>query len=284
MRKRDKITDLTDEETIKNILKKFRLSPRKRLGQRFLISKDVLKKIVKEAKLEKGEVVVEIGPGIGTLTKELLEKRAKVTAIEIDKRMTKILKETCGEFENLKVVNQDILQVFDSSYQLPVTNYKILGNLPYQITSPVIRKVLELKNPPELIVFLVQKEVAERIVAREGDSKRGFLSVLVQLYGDPEIINVVSKENFYPVPKVDSAILKLLIKPKKIEVDRDRLLRLVKCGFSQKRKKLRNSLSAGLQMKPQQIDKLLEQTGIDPGLRAEDLSISGWEKIALVVD
>lgn len=286
---------------------------RVKLGQHYLSDRDVLAEIIKCAEIKKGERVVEVGPGKGVLTSELLKKGAEVMAVEIDKELVEILKkELGGDNKNLKIINQDILDFIPISHLAP--SDKLIGNIPYQITSPLLRKIFKLNNPPKLIILMVQKEVAERICAKPGDSRRGFLSVVVQYYARPEIVRIVSKESFYPVPKVESAILRVEIpNPKslcrgqiplrgkipnlsrppvsaevsdgrswtdksKIQNSKStkRLFRLVQAGFSQKRKKLRNSLAGGLQIEPKKMDKLLQKAGIDSNLRAEDLGIEDW--------
>src|SRR3972149_11020833 len=263
---------------------------RVKLGQHFLIDRDVLAEIIRCADIKKGERVVEVGPGRGILTKELLKKGARVTAVEIDSRLADILRKELGGNKNLKIINQDILDfchserseesLRDPSSATQDDKYKIIANLPYQITSPVIRKFLENKESrPKLMVLMVQREVAERIVASPGDSRRGFLSVVVQYYSQPEIVRIVPKESFYPIPKVESAILKIKNKKLKIKNNEKNLFKIVQAGFSQKRKKLRNSLAGGLRIEPKEADQLLQKAGIDSNLRAEDLEVDEWKII-----
>jgi len=268
--------DATSEKYLK-LLKKYRIIPKKELGQNFLVSNRILRRIIQFSRLKKGEEVLEIGPGLGFLTKELLEKKVKVVAVEIDRNLARILERRLGKNKNLKIIQENILKIKDYKQ-------KIIGSIPYQITSPLIRKILTSKSKPKTAILLVQKEVAERIIAKPGSSNRGYLSVITQIFGEPEILFYVGRENFFPEPKVDSALLKLNIKEKEPKFDKEKLLRLVKFGFSQKRKKLRNSLSAGLHQKPKEIDKILNSLKIDTNLRAEDLSIKDWEKILFVVD
>ncbi len=266
---------------------------RVKLGQHFLIDEDVLAEIVKCAAVKKGERVVEVGPGKGVLTRALLEAGAKVTAVEIDSELVEILRKELGDNKNLKIINQDILDFIPESYL--ASPDKIVGNIPYQITSPLLRKIFKLDNPPELIILMVQREVAERICAKPGDSRRGFLSVVVQYYAKPEIVRIVSKESFWPVPKVGGAILRIRSRKqeagnrkqetgsRKQEAGNRGLFRIVQAGFSQKRKKLRNSLAGGLQVEPKKMDALLQKAGIDSNLRAEDLEVGEWMRITKII-
>lgn len=268
---------LASKEKIIRYLKKNRLYSLKKLGQNFLIDQDILMKIVKIADVKKGDKVVEIGPGLGILTSELLSYGAKVTAIEIDQRMIKILSRNFGANKNLNLIHADALDLIT---KIKLNNYKIIANLPYQITSPFFRKLLSRKTLPNLIVVLVQKEVAERLAALPHHSERGYLSILVQLFGKPKIIKIVKKESFYPQPKVDSAILYLKIRPLEIKTEKRKLLKIIQAGFSQKRKKIKNSISATLRIKPALAERIIRRAEVDPADRAEDLTISQWEGLA----
>lgn len=229
------------------------LRPSKKLAQHFLIDKKVLAKIIKAAKPQKEETILEIGSGRGILTKELTKRCKKVIAVEKDKRLAKILCDVLKDFKNVKIVNKDILD-----YQ-PSRNCKVIGNIPYYITSPILRKFAEYE-----MVLMVQKEVAQRICAKP--PKMNLLALMVQFYGRPKIIDYVSQEAFWPKPKVDSAIIKISphkIIPKKIDFT------LIKKAFSQKRKQLGNLLDK----------QLLTKAGIDPKRRAESLSLEEWYDI-----
>lgn len=281
--------DLTSKSTIKKILKKHNMRPSKRLGQYFLIDKEVLGKIVESASLAKKATVIEIGPGIGTLTERLAKIAGKVIGVEKDKRMCQILKETLKDYKNIEIVNQDIL-----TYKIKnLKTYKLVGNLPYYITSPVIRKFLESKFPPKEMVLLVQKEVAQRICAKprhtlHGRGKPGRMSILavaVQFYSKPEIVKIVLKRVFWPVPKVDSAIIK--ITPSQIlskqnlggQANTDKFFRVVKAGFSSPRKQLANNLSNQLNLNKEKIREIFKEIKIGPNVRAQELSIKDWMKI-----
>ena len=236
--------DLTSKKFIKNLLKKYNIYPSKILGQNFLISKEVLKKILDTANLKSKDVVLEIGPGIGTLTKELAKKVKQVIAVEKDSKMIKILKETLRDLKNIELIQEDILK-YDFKSQVP---YKIVANLPYYITSPVLRKFLEIGSKPKEIILMIQKEVAQRIVA--SPPNMSILAISVQFFAKPEIISFVSKNCFWPQPKVNSAILKISqISMDLPPIDTDLFFKIVRAGFAQPRKQLVNSLSNELKLK-----------------------------------
>jgi 16S rRNA (adenine1518-N6/adenine1519-N6)-dimethyltransferase len=263
----------------KEILKKYRIFPSKRLGQSFLIDKKVLKKIVEAAELSKNDIVLEVGPGIGNLTKELAKRAKKIIAVEKDKRMVEILEETLEDFKNVKIVRADILKF--PIHQLQTTDYKLVANIPYYLTSYLIRKFLELKNKPKLIVLMVQKEVAQRICAKP--PKMNLLAVSVQFYAKPKIISFVSKNCFWPRPKVDSAIIKIkpLVNAEKRLIDADLFFRIVRAGFSQPRKQLINNLSKKLKKDKKIVRDWLLKCNIPPNKRAQALSIEDWKKLAI---
>ena len=279
--------NLTSVKTIKELLLKYKARPSKIMGQNFLIDKFALSKIIKSADLTPKDIVLEIGPGIGTLTKELAKKAKRVIAIEKDNTMVEILKETLKDFKNVNIIGSDILKInfqfsifnFQSNhnFQLP-KKYKVAANLPYYITSPVIRKFLEMENKPNVIVLMVQKEVAQRICSNPPDMS--LLAVSVQFYTKPEIISYVSKKCFWPSPKVDSAIIKISnIKNQKSKINVEKFFRIVRAGFSQPRKQLANNLSKSLGKDKNQINLWLQKNKINPEQRAETLSVSDWKKL-----
>ncbi len=275
--------DLTSKIIIKNLFKKYKIYPSKRLGQNFLIKTSVLEKTIEAAELSPGDIVLEIGPGIGNLSQEIAKRTKKLIAVEKDKKMVEILKETLKDFKNIEIIQGDILKTDVSSYKLQATNYKLVANLPYYITSPVIRMFLESLNPPKLMVLMVQKEVAERICARP--PKMNLLAVSVQFYGKPEIVSLVSKKSFWPSPKVDSAILRITQIHTDRKTDSRRFFKIVKAGFSHPRKQLVNNLLAldslnGVKLDKASIKKWLEQNKIKPSQRAETLSIKNWINLA----
>jgi len=270
--------DLTNPKHIKALLSAYRLRAKKSLGQHFLIDEGVLDDIVNAANLSTGDSVLEIGPGLGVLTDRLVKKAGKVLAIEFDEKMIEVLKNIVFS-PNLQIENENVLKF--NLGKLP-KNYKVVANLPYYITSPIIRNFLEFKNKPQIMVLLVQKEVAQRIVAKPG--QLSILGVSVQFYSKPEIINIVPKTSFWPPPKVDSAIIKIEVYKKPIfEVDNKKFFRIVKAGFGEKRKQLANSLSGGLQLSKEDIIKYLNITGIKENSRAEELSLSQWNDLYQVI-
>ncbi len=249
--------------------------PDKSLGQHWLRDRLVLEHIADCADVQSGDTVLEIGPGLGTLTSELLRRADSVTAVEFDANLAKKLP---GQFpgKNLTVINDDILQ-FDLS-QLPA-GYKVVANVPYYITSKIVQKLMTADNKPSVAVLLVQKEVAERIAARPGDMS--ILAISAQVFAEASLGDVVPAELFTPPPKVDSqvVILRARDQPLITPADEKDFFRIVKAGFSAKRKKLRSSLSGGLGISKQDVEQLLQKADISPDARAEDLAISDWLRL-----
>ena len=263
--------DLTSRKNIKDLLKKHQLKPLRRFGQNFLIKKRTLKKIVATADLKPKDLVLEIGPGIGTLTQELAEKADKVIAVEKDRNMVDVLEETLKGFQNVEIVQGDILK-----YRIQDTRYKVVGNLPFYLTAPAIRKFLESDCPPEEMTLMIQKEVGQRICAKP--PRMNLLAASVQFYATPEIISYISKKSFWPQPKVDAAIVKIIPKPSLIG-DNDPFFKIVKAGFSQPRKQLINNLSKDLKIDKKKVKAWLLKSGIQPTQRAETLRIEDWLKL-----
>lgn len=266
--------DLTDKQTIKSLLKSHGLWAKKSLGQNFLVNRNVLDKIVETANLSKEDMVLEIGPGLGVLTRELCKAAGKVLTIEKDGKIIEILKETTKDFNNLEIINQSVLD-----YQIPKMPYKVVANLPYNITSPVLRKFLESPNKPKEMTLMVQKEVAEKIEATPGDMS--ILAISVQFYSKPEIVEIISPTSFWPEPKVSSAIIKITnIEKKMPEIEDEKLFfRIVKAGFSEKRKMLKNSLAGSLRIGEEKAAEFLKKAGINPQIRAQELNLEDWRKI-----
>lgn len=249
--------------------------PKKSLGQHWLKDPEILADIAEAAELTGDDVVLEIGPGLGTLTSRLLARANSVTAVEFDADLARKLP---GQFpgKKLTVVNQDILQ-FDLN-QLP-KNYKVVANVPYYITSKIVEKLMTAENKPSIAVLLVQKEVAERIAAEAGNMS--VLSVSVQIFAEAELDIEVSRQFFTPSPKVDSQVVVLRTRDNPLIASEDQrdFFRIVKAGFSAKRKKLRSSLSGGLGIDKSVAEELLKNAGISPDARAEDLAIEDWKKL-----
>jgi len=260
---------------IKKLLKKYKISPAKRLGQNFLIDEKVLRKIIEAASPSNDDIVLEVGSGIGNLTLELAERVKKVITIEKDPKMVEILTGLldCWNVRNVEVVKEDILKLDPKPYALKF--YKIVANIPYYLTSPLIRKFLEEKYPPKEMILMVQKEVARRICARPPDMS--LLAVSVQFYAKPEIISFVSKKSFWPSPKVDSAIIRIIPRETLWRSDLHNLFfRVAKAGFSQPRKQLINNLSKELKMDKEKVKNWLLKNSIQPTQRAETLTIENW--------
>ena len=249
--------------------------PKKSLGQHWLKDPEILADIAEAAELTGDDVVLEIGPGLGTLTSRLLARANSVTAVEFDADLARKLP---GQFpgKELTVVNQDILQ-FDLN-QLP-KNYKVVANVPYYITSKIVEKLMTAENKPSIAVLLVQKEVAERIAADPGNMS--VLSVSVQIFAEAELDIEVPRQFFTPPPKVDSqvVVLRTCNSPLITSEDQRDFFRIVKAGFSAKRKKLRSSLSGGLGINKSVAEELLKNAGISPDARAEDLAIEDWKRL-----
>lgn len=280
--------NLFSQVFIKNLLKEQGIKPQKRFGQNFLVSEDILKKIIKAADLKPDDSVLEIGPGIGILTRELAQKAKKVIAIEKDQKMAEMLVGLLDGWNvrNVEIINEDILKIKNGLMAEWLNGYKVVANLPYYIASPVIRKFLETDNPPDSMVLMVQKEVAQRICAKP--PKMNLLAVSVQFYAEPEIISFVPKDSFWPEPKVDGAIIKItpfawahshFASQRRASAFRMRFFKIVKAGFSQPRKQLVNNLVKKLGKNKEEISSWLLENNIQPTQRAETLNIENWIKL-----
>ena len=260
-------------------LRRFDLRARKRLGQHFLIDRDVLQQVLAAAELATGDTVLEIGPGQGTLTRELARKVRRVIAVELDDKLAGYLKQETTSLPNVTIINEDILKIDPADVVPKTENYKVVANLPYYITSPVLRRFLEASRKPELMVVMVQKEVAEAIIA--GPGKRSLLSISVQFYGRPEIISKVPSKSFYPAPEVDSAILRIELydRPAVAIANADSFFETVRAGFASPRKQLANSLAYGLKLPKADVAHLLAKAGIASQRRAETLTLEEWAQL-----
>ena len=245
------------------------MKAKKSLGQHFLNNTHVLKKIVEAADVKPGDTVIEVGPGMGTLTDELLAAGAHVIAVEKDRDLIAPLQEKYKNNKNIEILEADILKFDLKRYALQATRYTVLGNIPYYLTSHLIRTVLETWPQPKVIVFTVQKEVAKRMTAKP--PHMNMLAVLVQCYCDVKMVGVIKRGNFRPIPKVDSAIVKLSPSdsPLSIRGRAERVVNIAAQGFKHPRKKLSNNLPK----------ELLERAGIDPDRRAETLSVDEWKSL-----
>lgn len=263
-----------------HILKTFGIHMSKKLGQNFLINEAIVDGIVNAAAIKPGEAVLEIGPGIGTLTQGLAEAGAQVTAVELDRKLLDVLAKTLQGYDNVRVVHGDILRI-DISREIPVEKYKVVANLPYYITTPIIMKFLEEHLPVELLVTMVQKEVAQRMVAAPGTKDYGALSVSVQYYTKPEIMFLVPPQSFMPPPAVESAVIRCTVRSEPPVVVKDERLffRVVKAAFGQRRKTLANALKGG-GIDKTIIDIMLPKAGIDGTRRGETLSLEEFAALA----
>ena len=272
----------------KRLLRHFDFRARKRLGQHFLVDEDVLQMVISAAGLTPTDVIIEIGPGLGVLTKELARQAGWVVAVELDNKLAGILKQDLASFGNVTIINADILQIEPADLLqepkagVPLNipfNYKVVADLPYYITSPVLRRFLEASVKPQIMVVMVQKEVAEAIVAEPG--QMSVLSVSVQFYGKPRIISYVPAQCFYPAPEVDSAILRIELHPQPLVAvtDESSFFDLVRAGFSASRKQIVNSLAQGLVLPKAEVLPLLEKAGVVPQRRAETLTLDEWAQL-----
>ncbi len=337
--------DLTSPKTIRELLLKYQTKPNKTLGQNFLVHAPTLAKIIEAADIQPTDTILEIGPGIGTLTQELAKKAKRVVAVEKDRAMMEILKDTLRDCKNVEIIQGDVLEILEnielSSLRgaekgvgeigyFPVkensamsganghvrnrgflrseerattgqskstnentwsktplndelvlpTDYKVVANIPYYLTSPLIRKFLESNNPPEIMVLMIQKEVAERICAKP--PRMSILAVSVQIYADAKIISKVSKECFWPAPKIDSAIIKIIPRDSaSISAPfRDTFFKVVKAGFSHPRKQLGNNFRTAFKKPETEINAWLKKNNITPSQRAQTLTIQDWVNLA----
>ncbi len=256
------------------LLKQYNLKPQHSRGQNFLISEKVYEQIIIAAELTKNDIVLEIGPGLGFLTSKLLDQAGRVIAVESDQRLLPILKNLQPLSPHLELINQDILQFAEQS--LP-KNYKLVGNIPYYITGKIIRKFLTSVNRPSLIVMLLQKEVAERICAQAG--QHSLLSLSVQYYGTPKIVARVKRGKFFPPPKVDSAILKIVMDKDIDQVLEKKFWQLARIGFSSKRKTLAHNLVAGLKIEKNTLGEIFNKLEFKPLVRAQELDLKQWQEL-----
>jgi 16S rRNA (adenine1518-N6/adenine1519-N6)-dimethyltransferase len=271
------------------------MSAQKRLGQHFLTNTQVLQEITQAARLTDTDEVLEIGPGLGTLTRALAQTAQRVVAIEKDISMAKACRGINSDLSNMKIVEGNALALSDAFFKeyFPKKKYKLVANLPYYLTSAIIRFFLESKYRPVMMVLMVQKEVAERMIALPPDAN--LLSVAVQFYSTAEIITLVPKQNFWPIPKVDSAVIRIIPHQKLPtpgrssparagEIDEKKFFRLVKAGFGERRKQLHNSLSGGLHLDDAKVKQVLAKSRIAPERRAQTLTIPDWIKLYQNID
>lgn len=276
--------NLSDLTTIKRILKKYGFSFSKSLGQNFLINEDVCPRMAEECVGDKSWGVIEIGPGIGVLTVEIAKRAEKVISIELDKNLLPILDDTLRDFDNVKILNQDVLKcdlnkvARDEFGDRP---FAICANLPYYITSEVIMKILEKNVPCENITVMVQKEAAQRLCAEPGTREVGAISIAVRYYAEPEVLFDVSRESFVPIPNVDSSVIKLILTNKNENFENKEILfKIVRAAFSQRRKVIVNSLANGLNLNKERVMDVLEKCCVKSDSRAEQLTLDDFVRLA----
>lgn len=277
--------NLSNISVIRDVLSRHGFSFSKGLGQNFLINPTVCPRMAEMGNAQPGWGMIEIGAGIGVLTAELAQRADKVVCIEIDSRLLPILDETLAEYDNIKIVNQDVLKVDLHKLiaeEFPNMPVAVCANLPYYITSPIIMNLLESRLPISSLTVMVQKEAAQRICAMPGSREVGAVSIAVRYYCEPKVLFQVSRGSFMPAPDVDSTVIRLDIrKQPEVDVKREEdFFRVVKAAFSQRRKTLSNTLSSGLSMNKTQIAELLERAGVASNLRAEQLSMQQFADIA----
>lgn len=272
---------IAQKEVTLHILKRFGIRMSKKLGQNFLIDEHVVNSIVDAAGIKPGDAVLEIGPGIGTLTQGLAEAGANVTAVEIDRRLLEVLSKTLDGYDNVRVVHGDILRI-NIAETIGVPKYKVVANLPYYITTPIIMGLLEARMPIEVLVTMVQKEVALRMVATPGTKDYGALSVAVQYYTKAEIMFIVKPDSFIPPPSVESAVIRCTVLDKPpVEVNEKIFFRVVKAAFAQRRKTLLNTLkTTGVPV--ENLKVILAAAGIDGTRRGETLSLDEFAALSNV--
>jgi 16S rRNA (adenine1518-N6/adenine1519-N6)-dimethyltransferase len=277
----------------KELLQQYQMHARKGLGQNFLVNAAILDKITQAAALSPSDLVIEVGPGLGVLTRQLVIRSGHVIAVEVDSRMIEILQNSVGSNPNLSLIKSDILEVdpldiiiqespkFASNISRPF-QYKLVANLPYYITQPILRHFCEARLKPSMMVVMLQKEVAKNIVAKPGDLS--ILAISIQFYGKPQIVAIVPAGNFYPAPKVDSAILKIDMYSQTVVnvTSEENFFRTVRAGFCAARKQLANSLSQGLELPKLEVLSLMQKAKVEPQKRAETLSLEEWASLEKV--
>ncbi len=263
--------------SVKRVLRELDIKSKKRLGQNFIVSEGLLRRIIDAAELDQRDAVLEIGAGLGTLTRRLAQRAGRVVALELDERLIPLLQRELAPYPHVEIVHGDILSIEPADLISPP--YKVAANLPYYITSAILRHLLETEQRPSLMVVTVQNEVAERLVA--GPGAMSLLAVSVQFYGEPRIIARAPPSAFYPSPRVRSAVVRIdpyLETPATVD-DVGAFFQIVRAGFSQRRKQLRNSLSQGLNLPVEETVEALHRSGIDERQRAQELSVGQWIKL-----
>ncbi len=262
---------------VRSLLRRFDIRPRKGLGQNFLVSKGLLRRIIAAADIEEEDIVLEIGAGLGTLTRALAQRAGRVIALELDERLIPLLDRALAPYPHVQIVQADILAIEPAD--LTSTPYKVVANLPYYITSAILRHLLEARGKPCLMAVTVQREVAQRLVA--GPGEMSLLAVSVQFYGQPRIVARAPPGAFYPSPRVQSAVVRIDLydQPPTMVDDVEAFFDVVRAGFAQRRKQLRNSLSQGLNLPVEEVVEALHSCGLSEKQRAQELTVEQWARL-----
>lgn len=269
--------------SIKKLISQYHIRPQKRRGQNFLINPAVTDQMISSAQIKPQDVILEIGPGFGILTKRLAQSAKQVLTVEIDHQIVQALRIILSDYHHVKIIEGDILKIQSALINDLPPNYKIVANLPFQITSFFLRQFLECINKPKEMTLLVQKELGERICAQPGHMS--LIAVAVQFYGQPRVIRTIGKENFWPSPEVDTAILRIenigaSFSTSLSSDQTKKFWRIVRIGFSARRKQLQNNLRAGLKTESVAIEAILDKIGLDKRIRAQDVSLASWLNLA----
>lgn len=273
---------LTNRQIIQKLCHEFSIHPTRQAGQNFLIESQIAQTMADAAVVKESDTVLEIGPGLGALTVVLAKRAKQLVAVEKDPRIFKALFKILEPYKNIKLILGDVLKI--SLFPLLKNgkekgHFKLVANLPYSITSAVLRKFTETEPKPELMTVMIQKEVAERVCAKIGEMS--LLSVAIQFYAKPEIVKIISREAFWPKPEIESAVIKLKVhKVMRTDVDIKRFFQIIRIGFSSRRKQLQNNLAAGLRLPNSGIQQTLQEAGFNPKIRAQDLSVEDWVKLS----
>ncbi|MFH1393146.1 MAG: 16S rRNA (adenine(1518)-N(6)/adenine(1519)-N(6))-dimethyltransferase RsmA [Patescibacteria group bacterium] len=285
--------DLTKKSAIKELLEKYDVKAEKKFGQHFILSKKALVQIIAAAEIKKNDTIIEIGPGLGTLTQELSKSGAKIIAIEKDPVMINILSETLADYKNIKIIHSDARQISMSDIDVGhrYKKYKIVANLPYNVATFLIHQWLESEKPPESMILMIQKEVAQRIIAKP--PRMNLLAVSIQFYAEAKIVDYVPAEAFWPRPKVDSAIIKITPIKKRSQKTRNVFFMVAKAGFSQPRKQLASNLAKKLNIPKEKILEIFNNfppkadqpmaENISERARAENLSLEQWVLLSTIL-
>lgn len=281
--------NLSDINVIKSVMQKHGVTFNKGLGQNFLVDSEVCPSMAEAAELDENTCVIEIGPGVGVLTAELAKRAGKVLSFEVDNRLLPVLKETLADFDNVEIINEDVMkanlpQIIDEKCK--GMDIAVCANLPYYITSPIIMLLLESRLPIKSITVMVQKEAADRLCAEVGSRDGGAVTVAVSYYADSEELFFVPRESFLPPPKVNSEVIKLTVREKPpVEVENEEFFfKLVKAAFSQRRKTAENSISAGLGVAKSEVAEALAKAGLEKTIRAEKLTMQNFADIAKILN